>query len=66
MSINLLIDFSAMANGDHGNDELPVIDLKDNAVVADADADVVTFLLLTTKWRGNLLQFWLDFKRWLL
>ena len=38
MRSNLFIDLSSMADGDDGNDEPPVINLVDGAIVANANA----------------------------
>jgi len=46
-----------MSYGDDGNDEATVIDLVNNAVIADADAvGVASFKLLTTGWPGVVFQ----------
>jgi hypothetical protein len=40
----LLIHFSSMSDGDNGNNKFAVVDLIDDAVIADADAPgVATF-----------------------
>jgi hypothetical protein len=41
----LLIDFSSMSDGDDGNDETAVMDLVDDAIIADANAPGVAFFL---------------------
>jgi len=58
VGVGLFIHLSSMPDSNYGNDKPSVIDLIDDAVVADADAPgVAASELLTARWTGILLEF---------